>query len=157
RNAAVEIETADGERHTATAGDGGAYRLNDLAAGPARNTVRFTGHPDQTVAVNVSPDGATRLDFQMTRPGQVAVTLGDVVVTSARDGDARAIMSQRQSMDIKNSLSAESYGDISEGNPGEFIKFMPGVDTDSTGDGTVRTVSLRGMPSAYTGVTLNGV
>ena len=34
---------------------------------------------------------------------------------------------------------------------------MPGVDTDSTGDGTVRTVGLRGMPPAYTAITLNGV
>jgi TonB-dependent receptor len=157
RNATVEVEAADGERKSIAAGDGGAYRLDDLAPGLTRITVRYTGYPDQTVAVNLVPGETAQLDFQMTRPGQVAVSLQDIVVTGARDGDARAIMSQRQSMDIKNSLSSESYGDISEGNPGEFIKFMPGVDTDSTGDGTVRNVSLRGLPPEYTAVTVNGV
>jgi len=157
RNASVEIEAADGERRTIAAGDGGAYHLGGLTVGPARITVRFTGYPDQTVGVNIASGDTARIDFQLTRPGEGVINLGDVVVTGARDGDARAIMSQRQSMDIKNSLSSESYGDISEGNPGEFIKFMPGVDTDSTGDGTVRNVSLRGLPPEYTSVTVNGV
>ncbi len=65
-------------------------------------------------------------------------------------------MSQRESMDIKNSLSSEAFGDISEGNVGEFIKYMPGVDTDGV-DGMVRTVRLRGLPPEYTSVTINGV
>lgn len=157
RDATIEVVTADGQRRTAASEEGGVYRVAGLAAGVTRITVRYTGYPDQTAAVNLEPGESERLDFQMTRPGVTAVTLSDVVVTGPRDGDARAIMSQRQSMDIKNSLSAESYGDISEGNPGEFIKFMPGVDTDSLGDGTVRTVSLRGLPPEYTSVTVNGV
>lgn len=157
RNATIQVEAANGERTSIAAGEGGAYRLERLAPGPTRFTVSFTGYPDQTAAVNLTAGETMQLDFQMTRPGSAAVDLGEVVVTSVRDGDARAIMSQRQSMDIKNSLSAESYGDISEGNPGEFIKFMPGVDTDSVGDGTVRTVQLRGLPPEYTSVTVNGV
>lgn len=157
RNATVEVVAADGERVTAASGDGGEYRLNDLAPGVAEITIRFTGYPAQTVAVNVVSGETTQSDIQMTRPGADAVTVAEVVVTSVRDGDARAIMSQRQSMNIINSLSAESYGEITEGNPGEFIKFMPGVDTDSVGDGTVRTVQLRGLPPEYTSVTINGV
>jgi iron complex outermembrane recepter protein len=66
-------------------------------------------------------------------------------------------MSQRQSLDIKNSLSSESFGDISEGNVGEFIKYMPGVDTEGEGDDTVRYVRLRGLPPEYTAITVNGV
>lgn len=157
RNATVQVETSDGERRTVASGDGGQYRLNDLAPGVARITVSFTGYPDQTVAANVASGQVAQLDFQLTRAGGPAVNLGEIVVSTARDGDARAIMSQRQSMNITNSLSAESYGEISEGNPGEFIKFMPGVDTDSASDGTVRNVSLRGLPPEYTSITINGV
>ncbi|MFC5345249.1 TonB-dependent receptor domain-containing protein [Brevundimonas staleyi] len=157
RNAAIEMVAADGERRSITAGEGGEYRVSGLPAGPARLVVRFTGYPDQAVSLNVAPGATTRIDVQMTRPGFEAVQVDDVVVAGSRDGDARAIMSQRQSMNITNSLSSESFGDISEGNPGEFIKFMPGVDTDSTGDGTVRNVQLRGLPPAYTSITVNGV
>src|SRR3546814_12823534 len=58
-------------------------------------------------------------------------------------------------MDIKNILSVESYGDISDGNPAEFLQYMPGVDTDGAGD-SVTNVQLRGLPSSMTGVTLDG-
>lgn len=158
RNATIRVVGSDGERRTTVSGERGEYRLAGLRSGPAQITVSFTGYPDQTASVNVAPDQTAELDFQLTHGVEAgAVNLGEVVVTTVRDGDARAIMSQRQSMNITNSLSSESFGDISEGNPGEFIKFMPGVDTDSTGDGTVRSVNLRGLPSAYTSITLNGV
>ena len=157
RNATVRIETATGEQRTVASGDGGEYRFNDLAAGVARLTVSFTGYPDQNTSVDLTGGQTARIDVQMTRTGAGGYTLDEVVVSSVRDGDARAIMSQRNAMDITNSLSSESFGDISEGNPGEFIKFIPGVDTDSTGDGTVRSVNLRGLPPAYTSITLNGV
>ncbi|RZI98646.1 MAG: hypothetical protein EON90_12650 [Brevundimonas sp.] len=159
RNASVHVVAADGTRRVIASEDGGVYRLTGIAAGRAEVTVSFTGYPDATAAVNVAPGVEATLNFQLLRPraGADTVDLGDVVATGSRDGDARAIMSQRQSMNITNSLSSESFGDISEGNPGEFIKFMPGVDTDSTGDGTVRTVQLRGLPPEYTSVTINGV
>lgn len=158
RNATVRAVGADGERRTAVSGDRGEYRLTDLPAGSTEVSVSFTGYPDQIATVNVTPDQTAKLDFQLAHVADAgAINLGEIVVTSVRDGDARAIMSQRQSMNITNSLSSESFGDVSEGNPGEFIKFMPGVDTDSTGDGTVRNVNLRGMPPAYTSITLNGV
>lgn len=153
RNAIIEVTTGAGTRRTTT-GDGGEFRLSGVHAGPARAELTYTGYDDQIVDLDVAPGHATELNFNISRPD-----LGvDVIqIVGVREGDARAIMSQRQSMDIKNSLSAESFGDISEGNPGEFIKFMPGVDTDSTGDGTVRSVNLRGLPPAYTSITLNGV
>lgn len=159
-NAIVEMVAANGERRTVTSAEGGAYRLIDVPAGPAEITVRFTGYDGQTASVQVSPDQTTKQDFSLQQHGNVvAEHSDDIVVVGVLEGDARAIMSQRQSMDIKNSLSAESYGDIADGNPGEFIKFMPGVDTDAggDGDGTVRNIQLRGLPAAYTGVTLNGI
>lgn len=164
RNATIHVVTSDGARHTTASGDGGQFRLIDLPAGQAQVTVSYTGFPDRTATVNITPGGTSRLEIQMGAQGQRAAhddstTVSGVLVVASRDGDARAIMSQRQSMDIKDSLSAESYGDIADGNPGEFIKFMPGVDTDADGDGdgTVRNIKLRGLPADYTGVTLNGL
>ncbi|MBJ7498655.1 MAG: TonB-dependent receptor [Sphingopyxis sp.] len=159
RAAIVEVTAANGDRRSITTGEGGEYRLADVPAGPATITVRYIGYASQNATVSVSAGGTTRQDFAMTRGDERGELNDEIVVIGVREGDARAIMSQRQSMDIKNSLSAESYGDIADGNPGEFIKFMPGVDTDAggDGDGTVRNVKLRGLPAEYTAVTLNGV
>lgn len=157
RNAIVTIETADGRRRTVTSGDGGVYRLADVAPGTARITVAFTGYPDDTGAVEVLAGQTVRHDVELGAAGQRAGA-GEAIVVNADflDGDARAIMDQRRSMDIKNNLSVESYGDIADGNPAEFIKFMPGVDIDGS-TGTAINVQLRGLPAAYTGVTFNGV
>lgn len=157
RNAIVRVTPSDGERRSVTSGERGEYRLTDLPVGSAEVTVSFTGYADQTTAVVIPASGSVQLDFSLARTGAGAVILSDVIVTATqRDGDARAIMNQRQSMNIMNSLSSESFGEISEGNVGEFIKLMPGVDADM-GDGTTRYVSLRGLPSEYASVTVDGV
>lgn len=155
RNARIRLSTSDYEQ-VITSEERGEYRATDVPAGEVSVTVSYTGYADRSAIVQVEPGKPLSLDFDLVRAG------GDdvqevVVVASVRDGDAKAIMSQRQSMDIKNSLSSESFGDISEGNVGEFIKLMPGVDTNGEGDDTVRYARLRGLPSEYTAVTVNGV
>jgi TonB-dependent receptor len=161
RDATIRLITADGEHRVAASGERGEFALTDVPAGQTQVTVSFTGYPDQSASVTVAPGKTTRLDIQLSRSdADGAVKVGEVVIiASQRDGDARAIMSQRQSMDIKSSLSSESFGDINDGNIGEFLKFMPGVDTENQGgaDDTVRYVRLRGLPPQYTSVTVNGI
>src|SRR3990167_5743399 len=158
-NASIRVVTADGEHRTDAAGERGEYRLIDLPAGDARVTVSFTGFADRTLPVTIQSGKMVPLDVELARSGEPTIDqVSEVVVTGGfRDGDARAIMSQRNAMDIKNSLSSESFGSISEGNVGEFIKWMPGVDTEGEGDDTVRYVRLRGLPPEYTAITVNGV
>lgn len=156
RDAIVRVLAADGRQQTATSDEGGEYRLSDVAEGEATLSVSYTGYAGAQARVAVPGGGRVAQDFSLQaldgdRHG------GAIVVNGVREGDARAIMSQRTSMDITNSLSSESFGDIAEGNVGEFIKFMPGVDTSGEGDDTVRYVRLRGLPPEYTSVTVNGI
>lgn len=158
-NASIRVTDASGQRRTGTSGERGEFRFTGLASGSAEVELSFTGFVDQAVTVNIA-DGETReLEFALVRPGDSdALTVSDIIVTaSSRDGDARAIMSQRNSMDIKNSLSSESFGAIDEGNVGEFIRYMPGVDAEGEGDDSVRYVRLRGLPPEYTAITVSGV
>ncbi|MFT3998221.1 MAG: carboxypeptidase regulatory-like domain-containing protein, partial [Asticcacaulis sp.] len=155
RNARIRLNAGDYEQ-MAVSGDRGEYRVTDVPAGEVMVTVSYTGYADRSAIVQVQPDKPVTLDFELVRASHDDVQ-EVIVVASSRDGDAKAIMSQRESMDIKNSLSSESFGDIAEGNVGEFIKLMPGVDTNGEGDDTVRYVRLRGLPSEYTSVTVNGV
>ena len=157
-NAVVRVVDASGERRSIVAGEGGEFRLSGLVEGQAEVTVSFTGFSEQTALVSIQSGETAQLNFDLTRPGDAGATLlSDVVVTSAfRDADARAIMAQRESMNITEVLSAESYGDIGDTNPAEFLKFMPGVDTDGT-NGTAISVNLRGLPANYTTVTVNGM
>lgn len=156
RNAIVEVTDATGKRRTTTSGEAGSFDIRGLATGEATVRIIFTGYATLEQSAEIKPGSVTQLTFDMQPTGPQSAGGEDVVVVgSVREGDARAIMNQRQSMDIKNVLSAESYGDIDDGNPAEFLKFMPGVDTDGS-NGTAVNAFLRGMPADYTQVTLNG-
>ena len=159
RNAIIRADTAGGRR-SVVSGDRGEYRLTNVPAGPVELAVEFTGYVTAELSVELQAGESRQVDIEVNSAssgGGDAKTLDTLRVVGVREDDARALMEQRASMDITNSLSTESYGEISEGNPGEFMKFMPGVDTDSTGDGTVRNVSLRGLPASYTSITVNGI
>ena len=141
--------------------DGGAYRLAGIAPGEATVVVDFTGYRSATATVRVGAGETVKRDFELTSSLQPVsadgtVKLSAFVVSSQREGNAKAIMEQRNSMNITNSVSSDVFGDVAEGNVGEFLKHLPGVDYDST-DGTVRYVSLRGLGSEYAGVTVDGM
>ncbi len=142
-------------------GDGGVFRLSSLAPGEVTIEVTYAGFGRATALVRVVAGVTTTRDFELTSSlaGASAgdtVKLGAFVVASQREGNAKALMEQRNSMNITNSVSSDVFGEVAEGNVGEFLKHLPGVDYDSL-DGTVRFVSLRGLSSEYAGVTVDGI
>jgi len=52
-------------------------------------------------------------------------------------------------------LASDSFGDIADGNVGEFVKFLPGVSLGFSG-GHAATISLGGMPPESTPITIDG-
>jgi TonB-dependent receptor len=158
RNARIKLNG----RQVATSTDRGEFRINDVPAGSQQLSVEFTGFITASRSIDVrAGETATPVVELFVSGGELAnadaATLDTVTSIGAREGDARAIMEQRASMNVTNTLSAESFGEIGDGNPGEFLKYMPGVDFDVVADDAPRNISLRGLPAKYTGVTLNGV
>ena len=158
RNAIIKVNG----RQVAVSGEGGEFRVNNAPAGTVELSVEFTGYNTETIAVDVVSGQTVRREVALhsslaSNDKTAQNTLDTVTVVGVREGDARAIMEQRASMKIANILSADSFGDIGDGNPGEFLKYMPGVDFDVVADDAPRNISLRGLPAKYTGVTLNGV
>lgn len=135
RNAVVKI---DG-RQVAISGERGEYRVVGVPAGDVELTIEYTGYVPARTVVRVPAGGVARSDVELRSSLSAASDLSatevaEVVVVGAREGDARAIMEQRASMNIVNTLSADSFGEIGDGNPAEFLKYMPGVDFDVVAD-----------------------
>ena len=142
----------------------GEYRLPGLPAGDVTLQVFFTGLAPQTATVQVAAAATVRRDFVLepigtsagsTTPG--AVRLDAFVVGSARDTNAAsiAINEQRFAGNIKTVLHTDAMGDIIQNNLGEFVKYLPGVDVGTDQMNAVQ-ISLRGLPSAYTNIALDG-
>ena len=160
RNAQIRVDATD---QVITSEDGGTYRISPVAAGSVTLVVTYTGFRPITTTVQVPANGTVTKDFELISTMETPATdskgpfkLAAFKVSTDREGNAKAIMNQRNSMNITNSVASDVFGDVAEGNVGEFLKHMPGVELDLT-QGEVRTIRLRGLDSEYTQVTLDGI
>jgi iron complex outermembrane recepter protein len=143
----------------------GMYRFSNVPAGKATISLLFTGYELQTMEITVTPGATVTQNFNLKLPASEAagaktndddiVQLSAFVVSGQREGNAKAIMEQRASQNISNVVAADAFGSVAEGNVGEFLKNMPGVDLDYV-EADTRTPRLRGLPSQYTSVTMDG-
>lgn len=159
RNAQVRIQETG---QTAISEGGGEFRLAPVPAGKATLVVTYTGYQTATAAVTVGAGATATQDFNLVSGLEGAGTAGETiklsqfVVSSAREGSAKAIMEQRNSMNVTNTVASDSFGDNAEGNIGEFLRHLPGVELDLF-YGEVRNVRLGGLGSEYTSVTMDGI
>jgi iron complex outermembrane receptor protein len=153
RNAIVSVE---GTALSTTAEAGGVFSLQGVPAGPQRVKFVYSGLDTKVETVNVIAGQSVTVDVTLTNAEYAsAVKLSEFVVAAEREGNAKAIMEQKQSIESKRVLATDTFGSISEGNVGEFLKFLPGVLIDYV-EADARSVSLGGLDPKYTSVTLDG-
>jgi iron complex outermembrane recepter protein len=155
--AKVAVEEAGLATYT---NDFGEYTLRDVPAGAVQVRATFTGQASQVLTVNVEIGKTTTQDVVF---GDASVRLNPFVVESERFKTAQqlAIQEERTSVNIKNVVSADAFGDIPEGNIGEFIKFLPGVEINYGGtyasDADATGISVRGFGAEDTAIYIDGV
>lgn len=137
----------------------GYYSLPRVPAGAATLQVFYTGLPTQAEVVTVTAGSRTVADVTLRASADATktVVLDTFTVASQRDMAASdiAVNEQRFSAAIKNVVATDSFGDIAEGNVGEFAKFLPGVTLNRDGsDG--RSISLGGVPPSGTPIMVDG-
>ncbi|HRE81491.1 MAG TPA: TonB-dependent receptor [Opitutaceae bacterium] len=160
RNAEVRLQGTD---LIAYSEEGGFYELRNIPAGVASIQVVFSGYQTAVASVAVTAGATSEQNFELLStqapaPGVSAgetLTMGAFVVSSEREGNAKAIMEQRRNMNISTSVAADSFGEVNEGNVGEFLKFLPGVDVEYV-DGVSRGPRIGGLDAQYVGVTMDG-
>ena len=154
RNATVSIK---GTNISAVSESGGAYVLTGVPAGPVELQVSYLGLDTQTVSVNVPAGQSVQHDVNLTSGAydKDLVKLGAFVVTSAREGNAKAIMDQRNAENMVKVIASDTFGKVPENNVGEFLKLMPGVTPDYV-EADVRAIRIRGYNPKYTSVMIDG-
>ena len=137
--------------------EGGFYRILNVPAGVASLSVNYAGLDTGTASVTVAAGQTATQDFSLTSRmyDKDTIKLGEFVVTSDREGQAKAVMEQREALNMKTVMASDAFGDVSEGNLGEFLKLMPGVVIDYN-EADARYVRLRGMDPKYTSVLMDG-
>lgn len=159
RNAEVRI--AGTALLTETENDG-TFLFPLVPAGSVTLTVTYTGYtaPPDTFTVTAGQTAVREITVTSTLAGGKGTTdeplqLQAFIVSNEREGNAKAIMEQRRNMNISTSVAADTFGDVTEGNVGEFLKFLPGVDVEYV-DGISRGPRVGGLDQQYVGVTMDG-
>jgi len=134
----------------------GNYRLTDIPSGAVQIAVTFSGMATQTERVSVAPGQVVQRDFALDLATSDVVQMDKYTVT-ARELSAAAVADEerRTAPIIKSVVSIDQFGDMGEGNIGEFLKYVPGVDMLYNPQ-VPQYASVRGMPSTGTIMELNG-
>src|SRR5205814_10604699 len=77
------------------------------------------------------------------------------VVASEVEGNAAAINQQKKSDNFMTAISADTLGNVSEGNIGEFLRYVPGLQVNFV-NADATTVSMRGQDPESTVFTFDG-
>ena len=169
-NAKINVE---GTGLEVVSDDFGFFELRNVPAGSAKLAVTYAGEAPQTLTVVVLDGKNTVQDVTLGRsaaPGaEKSVVLSVFEVAADRFKNAReiAINEERQSVNIKNVISTDQFGDIPGGNIGEFVKFLPGVQISYGGPGTgvnqgyaesdASGISIRGFGPEDTTIMIDGM
>ncbi|MBD5782013.1 TonB-dependent receptor [Pelagicoccus sp. NFK12] len=150
-------ETGDSVR---TVSDG-TYRLSGLPSGTYSLDIEHVGYFSRSIMVEVTA-GQTATPATVVLKSRNTFNDSDEVfeleafeVKNEADAYSRAINQQRVSDYNVNVVDSGAFGDVTEGNVGEFVKFLPGVNINYVA-ADARTITVRGMADNFTPVTVDG-
>jgi len=158
-NARVSVKGTD---VTAFTDETGTFRLSGLPAGAVTLEVFYSGLDPLQLTVEVRAGQTVQRDINLTNKAAYGDSSGVVkldafVLSSSKltEGEALATNEQRFASNIKNVVATDAFGDVTEGNVAEFMKFLPGVTVEYS-DASPNAVAIRGFDPNMTGVTVDG-
>jgi iron complex outermembrane receptor protein len=136
---------------------GGTYTLRGVPAGPVELVVTYLGLDTQTVSMAVVAEQTVQRDVNLSSAAydQETLRFGTYLVTTTREGNAKAIMEQRNAENMIKVIASDAFGKVPENNVGEFLKLMRGVTPDYV-EADVRAIRIRGYNPKYTSVMIDG-
>lgn len=133
----------------------GSYSITGLAPGTYTVVVTYSSLEESRKQITVNGGVSQRLDFDLTSTDANLVRLSEFVVSAEKEGDAKAVNRQKTSDTPVEIVSSDKFGSVTEGNVGEFLKNLPGMQINYVA-ADARTVSIRGQSDNFTIVTMDG-
>jgi iron complex outermembrane receptor protein len=163
RNAEIRVA---GSSLVTYSGDDGSYHFAGVPAGDVALSVTYTGYNTAAATLTLGAGQTATRDFDLQGAtfGPAADIKGDpgviklagFVVSSEREGNAKAIMEQRAALNMKNVVASDNFGEVTGGNIGEFVKYLPGVVMDYT-NADARAARIGGLDPKYASVSIDGM
>lgn len=130
----------------------GTYVLAVVPPGTYNLVVSYAGLDTEKRSVTVGAGAASRQDFALTSG---IYKLDAFVVAAEVEGNAAAVNQQKKSDFFVQAISADTLGNVAEGNIGEFLRYVPGIQVNFA-NADASTVSMRGQDPESTVFTFDG-
>jgi TonB-dependent receptor len=133
----------------------GEFILQAVTVGTHELEVEYLGFRTVTQSVTVSATQRASVAVVLVP----AISVEETVTASAtpiRDGQARALNQQRTADNIGNVVSADAIGRFPDPNIAEALQRTPGIAI-ARDQGEGRYINVRGAPSEFSQVSINGV
>ncbi|MBI5381589.1 MAG: TonB-dependent receptor [Opitutae bacterium] len=134
------VVSIEGTQMSTTTERGGEFRIA-APAGAQTLVVSYASLDTARIPVSVSSGVTTSQDVAMNAE---IYTLEVFTVTGLREGTAKAMQNQRQSMNAKSVAAIDTFGNPGAG-VGELLQRLPGITVDMGSGGDVGGIYVRGM------------
>lgn len=155
--AGAEVTVRETGRRAVSDGQG-HFSLPGLAAGSLTLEVRYLGLPDAAMTTTVVAGRPASVEIMLGAAGDASATqVADIIVTGViTDGIARSLNQQRNAAGTINVLSADAIGRYPDPNVAESLQRVQGIAIQRD-QGEGRYINVRGAPSSFTAVSVDGV
>lgn len=133
--------------------EGGVYTFAGLPEGGHEIVVTYSGLDPQRHVVAVGAGRAVTRDFELTAG---IYQLEAFTVAGEREGNAVSITRQRNADNVINVVSTDTFGNVADGNIGNFMQRLPGIGAIIE-NGDIIGFGVRGTPSELNSVSVDGV
>ncbi|WP_439632557.1 TonB-dependent receptor [Glycocaulis sp.] len=138
---------------TTSTGRQGEFTFPSLPAGEARLEVDYLGLPTGVRGVNISASEANTITLTLAADADGVDRI--VITGSILDGTARALNQQRTADGTTSIVSSDAIGRFPDANIAEALQRVPGFGI-ARDQGEGRYINLRGAPSEFTAVSVDG-
>ena len=141
-----------GTKRTTTTDPEGRYFFSGVPAGQVTLMVSYPGLDSREISVTTHAGRSTVHNIELT---SAIYRMEKFTVAGEREGTAKAETLQRQAPNVKNVVSSDTFGNITDANIGDFLQHIAGITGDYSGP-DVRQVKIRGVEGSLNSVTMDG-
>ncbi len=129
----------------------GFFSIRNVPVGEQTVVVSYIGYKSQELDVTVVAGKKASIDFKL----EAGVEIEEVVVTAQLQGQTKALMQQKNAVNITNVIAADQVGKFPDDNVGDALKRIPGINVEYD-QGEARFGHIRGTSPELNSVTLDG-
>ena len=133
----------------------GSFIFQGVPSGAQEIVINYSGFTEARERVVVPSGQTARLDSSLKTSDVLAMAA--FTVETQREGQALALTEQRNASNIKNVTAMDEWGNLPTMSVGELAMRLPGITFTVDEDNLVNNVSIRGMPSSYTRLNVDGM